>query len=71
MDFSTRTINSVLPQPELIIMKQAIHDILPDSCTIHTSSGATVVARTRYLGEGDEVDKGLPVVVLIHGYPQS
>lgn len=71
MNFSTQAINSVLPEPELIITKQAIHDILPDSCTIHTRSGATVVARTRHLEGGDEVDEGLPVVVLIHGYPQS
>lgn len=70
MDFSTQTIDDVLPESELIITKQAIHDILPSSCAIHTKSGAMVVARTRHLGVGDQVE-GLPVVVLIHGYPQS
>lgn len=70
MDFSTPAISALLPEPENIVMKQDIHDILPDSCAIRTKSGATVVARTRHLGE-DDVEEGLPVIVLIHGYPQS
>lgn len=71
MDFSTPAINTLLPEPEFIITKQDIHDILPDSCAIHTKSGAMVVARTRHLERGDKVEEGLPVIVLIHGYPQS
>lgn len=71
MDFNTPAVNALLPEPEHIVTKQDIHDILPDSCAIRTKSGATVVARTRHLGEGDDVEEGLPVIVLIHGYPQS
>lgn len=68
---STRAINTILPESEVTDLKQAIHDLLPNSHAIDTKSGATVVARTRHLEDGDPVEGALPVLVMIHGYPQS
>ncbi|KAH8155854.1 uncharacterized protein LAJ45_00866 [Morchella importuna] len=57
------------PLPEISedpLASQAIYRLLPDVHKIETSSGATVVARTRSLDNAE-----LPVLVMIHGYPQS
>lgn len=66
MSTPTRVIPPVPGISEDPLALQAIYRLLPDVHKIETSSGATVVARTRSL---DNVK--LPVLVMIHGYPQS
>lgn len=67
----TRKIDTVIPESQVSDVKQTIQDLLPRSHAISTKSGATVFARTRYLEGGEALEEGLPVLVLIHGYPQS